>query len=355
MTEQRDHDPAPARRPTLKDVAGIAGVSYHTVANVINGHPYVSAETRARVEAAIAELGYRPHRAGRQLRQGRSNLLTLAIPYVAHPFYGGLAHAIVTEAERHGFEVLIHETFGARDRELRVAAGFGSIHADGIVFFPVTISTEEFAQGPGSTPFSLIGERVQAPGVDRVYVENRGSMALATRHLIDRGATRIGYLGHVGQARRPSVESRYDGYLDALATAGLEADDELVFGVPAPSDGVPPLGSYTWATGGAAIARDPDRARRLDGLVCASDLLAYGAMRELRAHGIRVPDDVAVVGWDDLPDSGFIEPSLTTIRPDVDAMAHASVAALVRRIADPTAPTVVRSLGYELVVRHSAP
>src|SRR5690606_12723682 len=98
-------------------------------------------------------------------------------------------------------------------------------------------------------PFSLIGERVQAEGVDRVYVENRASMALATRHLLARGATRIGYLGHVGQAERRSVESRFDGYLDALATAGMTPDDSLVFGVPSHADGVPPLGSYTWATG----------------------------------------------------------------------------------------------------------
>ena len=352
----REQEPGPARRPTLKDVAQIAGVSYHTVANVINAHPYVREETRRRVEAAIEEVGYRPHRAGRQLRQGRSNLITLAIPYVAHPFYGGLAHAIVTEAERHGYEVLIHETFGVRERELRVAGEFGSVHTDGIVFFPVTISTVEFGHPNRATPFSLIGERVQPDGVDRVYVENRASMARATRHLIDAGATRVGYLGHLGASERRSVESRYDGYLDAFESAGLAPpDDALLFDVPAHSDGVPPFGSYTAKSGATAIATRLEDARGLQGLVCASDLLAYGAMHELRTNGIRVPQDVAVVGWDDLPDSEFIDPPLTTIRPDVAAMASASVDSLVRRIADPTAPAVVRSLGFDLVVRRSAP
>lgn len=362
----------PAR---IQDVAQRAGVSWKTVSNVLHERANVRPETRARVLAAIEELNYRPSVAGRQLRMGRANLLALAVPAIGNPYFSELAHVMIEGAARSGYTVLIDETHGEADREGVVAEGFRVRVIDGIIFSPLEMTGPQLAARRDRTPIVLIGEHVtsEESGLDHVAIDNVASAAEATRHLLETGRERIGFLGHQSWRPRGTGDLRLQGYEQALATAGLPLDRALIL----------PAAAYSREEGDARVAeflarlpgrnttdqhvsgQDPPvldvpgrdapgrNALGLDALVCANDLLAIGAMRALRRAGIRVPEDVAVLGWDDTPEGAFSHPALTTVAPDKKELARLAVEALLRRIDGDTSPPVTYVVPHRLVVRES--
>ncbi|MCC5575373.1 LacI family DNA-binding transcriptional regulator [Microtetraspora sp. AC03309] len=377
----------PAR---IQDVAQRAGVSWKTVSNVLHERANVRPETRARVLAAIEELNYRPSVAGRQLRMGRANLLALAVPAIGNPYFSELAHVMIEGAARSGYTVLIDETHGETGREGVVAEGFRVRVIDGIIFSPLEMTGPQLAARRDRTPIVLIGEHVtsEESGLDHVAIDNVASAAEATRHLLETGRERIGFLGHQSWRPRGTGDLRLQGYEQALAAAGLPLDRALIL----------PAAAYSREEGDARVAeflaRLPGRdttdqhvsghdapvldvpgrdapgrdtpgrdalgldtlgrnALGLDALVCANDLLAIGAMRALRRAGIRVPEDVAVLGWDDTPEGAFSHPALTTVAPDKKELARLAVEALLRRIDGDTSPPVTYVVPHRLVVRES--
>ncbi|PDQ36207.1 MAG: hypothetical protein B5766_01975 [Candidatus Lumbricidophila eiseniae] len=353
-------DRRPAKRsgaPTIKDVAAFAGVSYRTVSNVVNGHRYISDTTRQKVEAAIAELGYRPQLAARQLRSGRSKLLTLSVPFVSHPYFAQLAHAVVTQAETFDYDVVIDETRGLLERELRVAAGFRTILTDGILFSPLSIDLQRFEAERGATPLVLLGERFRSTSIDSVIVDNVHSSYDATTCLIETGRRRLGFLGQVrvGTIGAAPADLRIRGFQLALRAASLEADPQHIISVSR-WDQSNPDEDYSREEGyeriRELIAR-PNSLGGLDGLVCANDLLAIGALRAFREAGISVPDDVAVVGWDNTSEAAFSAPSLTTISPDLNEIARLAIVAMLRRLDNPSAEPKTVIAPYRLVRRES--
>ncbi|MFE6964505.1 LacI family DNA-binding transcriptional regulator [Agromyces sp. NPDC057679] len=349
--------------PTLKDVAAIAGVSYRTVSNVINGRVPVSEATRERVDAAIAELGYRPQLAARQLRMGRSNLITLSVPFLSLPYFAQLAHAVVGAAEQVGYDVVVDETHGDPERELRAAAGFQTLLTDGILLSPMSLDDAGLVAARGRTPLVVLGERIRAARVDRVVVDSVTSSRDAAAHLIASGRRTLGFLGTVPDASigAAAADLRLEGFRSALRAAGLEAKPQHVLEV-SPWDPASPDGDYSREEGYARVRAlldvrrgEAGRLDGLDGLVCANDLLAIGALRAFREAGVEVPREVAVVGWDDSPESAFAAPSLTSIAPDLTELARLAVASLLRLVDDPHSPPRVEQAPYRLVVRESAP
>ncbi|SEB07969.1 LacI family DNA-binding transcriptional regulator [Leifsonia sp. 21MFCrub1.1] len=339
--------------PTLKDVAAVAGVSYRTVSNVINGHRYISETTREKVEAAIAELDYRPQLAARQLRSGRSNLLTLSVPFVSHPYFAQLAHAVVGQAEKVGYDVVIDETRGTLERELRVAAGFKSILTDGILFSPLTIDLERFEAERGPTPLVLLGERFRSDNIDSVVVDNVSSTGEVTQTMIDAGRTRIAFLGDVvsGTIGAAPADLRLAGFTSALEAAGLTPARI----VPVEQwDQVNPHGDYSREEGYERTKELIRSGAQIDGLFCANDLLAIGALRAFRENGVRVPEDVAVVGWDNTAEAAYTAPALTTVAPDMDELARLAIAAMLRRLDQPDAEPRTTRAPYAVVHRDSS-
>lgn len=356
MDEPAPPAPTPGRRPSIKDVAARAGVSWRTVSNVIHGHRYLRPETKAKVEAAIEELGYRPRLAARQLRGGKSHLLTLAVPYIAHPYFSSLAHAVVEAAGRQDYVVLIDETLGQVEREQRVARGYGSLLTDGIIFSPLSVPVDTLLSLRDSTPLVLLGEHTLNPEIDHVVIDNVGSTREATEHLLALGRRRIGFLGYLSQGTLGTADLRFSGYEQALAGAGLAVDESLVIGAAHRGSGETEHGAegdYSREEGFARAELLVPRIGDFDAIVCANDLLAIGLMHAFRLHGIRVPEDVAVVGWDDSPEGSFTAPTLSTIAPDLDAIATFAVETLLRRIDDPTAEPVGRIAPHRLLVRES--
>jgi DNA-binding LacI/PurR family transcriptional regulator len=329
---------------SLKDVARIAGVSIKTVSNVVNGAAHVSDRTRARVEAALAELNYRPNVSARNLRRSRSGIIALALPELDAPYFSELARFVIRAAEEHSWTVLIDQTDGLPARERLVTEGLRAHLIDGLIFSPLALGREELADRRDDTPLVLLGERVEHGPADHVAIDNVAAALAATQHLIGLGRRRIAAIGYQPDVRSLTAALRMEGYLAALADAGLPRDERLVT----------PVESYRRAEGAAAMARLLDLAEPPDAVFCFNDLLALGALRTLHERGRRIPEDVAVVGFDDIEDGRFSNPTLTTVSPDKERIARLAVSMLRSRMdGDGQIPPREVRAPFTLVARES--
>lgn len=329
---------------TLRDVARHAGVSTRTVSNVVNGFRHVSPAMRAKVEAALSELGYKPNLLARSLRQGRTGIVTLLLPEIAVSYFGELAHEVVERASELGYTVMIDETGGMPEREralLDVAAH--SSWVDGILLSSQGLRGRDLTGNLPSVPVVLLGERTAGTALDHVGIDNVKAAREAVRHLIDSGRRRIAAVGGSASAWDATSRLRLKGYRQELRAAGLPADGRYA-----------PTPDYKRASAAAAVRSLLSRDDPPDGLFCFSDELAAGVLRELHEQGLRAPSDISVVGFDDIQEARFTTPSLTSIRPDKAKIAEIAVDMLIQRIQGSEAkPRDVR-IGYELIVRESS-
>jgi DNA-binding LacI/PurR family transcriptional regulator len=329
---------------SLKDVAQAAGVSIKTVSNVVNDYPFVSAATRSRVQSVISELGYRPNLSARRLRSGRSGLIALSLPEIAAPYFAELADQVVIAAEARGLTVLIDKTGGQRGHEQFSAAGLRNNVIDGTIASPLAMTADDVELLGRTHPLVLLGERLAHVSVDHVAIDSVAAARMATEHLIARGRTAIAALG-TGPNISNTGRLRLAGYQDAITAAGLTVDESL-------------YGDVDWyhrPDGYEATRKLVERRPDLDGVFCFNDLLAIGALRALREAGRRVPDDVAVVGFDDVEDCLYTAPPLTSVSPDKEAIAATAVDLLLHRM-DQAGPVEAREVfpPYRLVVRESS-
>ena len=241
--------------------------------------------------------------------------------------------------------MLVDQTNGLLERELLVSEGIRSHLLDGLIFSPIAMGAEELARRRDDTPLVLLGERVFDGPADHVAIDNVAAARDATAHLLTLGRRRIAAIGdqrHVPAGR--TAHLRLAGYQQALAEAGLPYTEELVL----------PADYYHRSNGADSMARLLALADPPDAVLCFADLLALGALRTLLAAGRRVPEDVAVVGFDDIEDGRFSTPTLTTVRPDKHQIAELAVSFLLSRSTDglDVPPRQVQA-GYDLVVRES--
>lgn len=328
----------------LADIAAQAGVSEATVSRVLNGKPGVAAATRQSVLAALDVLGYeRPVR----LRQRSAGLVGLITPELDNPIFPAFAQVIGQALTRQGYTpVLATQTPGGSTEdeltEMLVERGVAGIifvsglHAD------TTADTQRYEQLRGKgVPFVMINgfsPRVRAPFVSP---DDRTAMRLAVTHLVSLGHERIGLA--LGPARFVPVQRKIEGF-----TASLQ--EQLGFS-RSEAEGMVRHSLYT-LEGGQAAASDLI-GRGCTAVVCASDMMALGAIRAARQHGLEVPRDISVVGFDDSPLIAFTDPPLTTIRQPVTAMGQAAVRALLEEVDGTPAPHSEFVFLPELVVRGS--
>jgi DNA-binding LacI/PurR family transcriptional regulator len=333
-----------AARPRIKDVAEYAGVSPKTVSNVINNFEHVSEHTRTAVQEAIEALGYRVNLAGRQLRRGRTGMITLAVPELDVAYFAELAKHVTAEADRRGQTVLLHQTGGVRERELAALRGFDAHFSDGVILSPLSLLPRDLAGRDRRLPVVLLGERPAEGGTDHVGIDNVRAAREATAHLLARGRRRIAVVGGSTDGPQGTGRLRTDGYRAALAAAGVPFDAGLVT----------PVEAFLWQDGARAAAALLERDPPPDALLCLNDHLALGALRALHERGRRVPGELDVVGFDDIDASRFSVPSLTTVAPDKEAIARSAVSLLLHRVDAPeTAPPRHDVVGHRLVVRES--
>ena len=328
---------------SLRSVAARAGVSVRTVSNVVNDFPHVAPATRAAVQAALDELGYRPNLAARQLRGGRTGAIALVVPEVHSPYFSQLASVIVDQAQDRGWTVLIDQTEGDVDRERRLTSGRSAFAVDGIILSPWSLDVDELAGRAGGVPLVLLGERSGGAAIDHVGIDNVAAAAAATAHLVALGRRRIAALGCQPHLGNETGRQRLQGYRAALRAGGYRVNSRLEI----------PVQALHRADGFTAMSTLLAGKTRPDAVFCFTDELALGAVRAVADHGLRVPEDVALVGFDDIEDGRFSVPTLTTIAPDKHGIAAACLDLLADRMARPNGPGRETVVPYELMIRQS--
>ena len=298
-------------RVTLADVAARVGVSAKSVSNVVNGTGWVGEAMKQRILDAIDELGYRPNLAARQLRSGRSGLIALVLPDLREPYFAEFASQFVSIAQTRGITVLIAQSNGDRDTELQMMAGEGFPAVDGIVMSPLMLTPADIAGRRTTPPLVLIGEEAETlvgPNAHHVGIDNVSAAAAATAHLLQLGRTRIGAVGVQESGATATSRLRFSGYRRALAAAGIDTNPAL-FGT---------VEHFNRAWGSNAVERLLDRGVEFDALFCFSDSLALGALYTLGSRGISVPDEVVVMGFDDIEEGRFHIPTFSTVDHGVE-------------------------------------
>lgn len=325
---------------TIHDVAEHAGVSATTVSRYLNSRIDLPPATAARIDAAIALLDYRPNLLAKRLSTGRTEAISLVAPEIANPFFAELAAAIEDEAERHGYAVFMSSTRGDQDREVAALQRLRDRHVDGMIMMTNHVDDGTLAALiDGHAAVVLLDEDIPDARAPRVFVENERGTYLAARHLLAAGHTEIAYIG--GMPGLASVEERYRGYSLAMREAGVT-----------PQPGHIRRGSYGRSFGVAAARELFDLAQPPTAIVAASDYIAIGALQELRARNLSVPQDVSLVGFDDMPFADIIDPPLTTVRQPVTALGRLGFQTLLSLI-QKQEPAPLARLGVQLIERAS--
>ena len=327
-----------SRDPAMTDVARLAGVSHQTVSRVLNDHPNVKEQTRLRVRAAIAELGYRPNKAARALVTGKSQLIGVVAQNSTLFGPASLLAAFEQAAAETGFAVSVGSV-GRLDRES--IAGAVERHLDQrvaglVVIAPVASASEALDHMPAGVPLVTVdGDPQRSEAL--VTVDQFAGARAATQHLLDAGHRTVWHVS--GPPDWYDAAGRIQGWRHALDAAGAEVPP------PMPADWSAAAGYRA----GQMLARMPE----VTAVFTANDHLALGILRALHERGRRVPHDLSVVGFDDVPEAAFFIPPLTTVRPLFDAVARAGLDLLLAQIVDeaPEAGRVV--LAPELIVRDS--
>lgn len=330
---------------TMNDVAQLAGVSTMTVSNVINDRVKVSPDARERVLAAIRESGYQINAAARSLRSGRSGVIGLAVPQVSNAYFGMFAELVIAEARRHGYHVAIEQTGAVAVGEAAAVAQSRRLQLDGLILSLATADAESalLPMTDQGIPIVVLGEPDPAGRFDHVTVPNEAGTAAATEHLVEQGCRRIAVVTGGNLDRLTMFTRRYNGYRTALEDRGIRPDPKLRFTVDS-------LSREGARSTGHRIA---DSGLGVDGVVVFNDMVAMGVIRGLADRGVNVPDDMRVIGFDDVAESEFFIPSLSTVSPDHRWKAAKAVDLILSRIDDPLAPPREYTAPFTIIRRES--
>jgi LacI family transcriptional regulator len=328
---------------TIEEIARLADVSRSTVSRVLNNHPNVRAEVREKVLRVVQEHNYTPNAAARSLASSRSNVVSLVVPrsaatLFADPFFPLVIQGISEACTSAGYFLMLSMLSAELERPFynRVLRGR---HFDGVIMLSSDVDDPLLPQLiRDQMPLVLVGRHPYLDEVATVDVENREGARLATAHLIRLGYRRIATI--TGPQNMAAGIDRRDGYKQALTAAGIVIDPALVV-----------EGDFTQESGYSGMGRLlalPDRPRAV---FAASDTMAFGAMRAISEAGLRMPEQVALVGFDDVPAAAYSSPPLSTIHQPCVELGAAAVRALVAQIDTPAAPQAAVRLPTALVVR----
>jgi DNA-binding LacI/PurR family transcriptional regulator len=326
---------------TIRDVARAAGVSSMTVSNVLNSHPHVRDETRAKVLAAIAELDYRVNPAARNLRSRRMGVIGLAVPDITASYFALLAEKVSTAAAEHGLRVVIEHTDAVRDEELEAVALSRRLLFDGLILSTVRLRDTDLLTV--DYPVVILGEQTLDVPVPRVVMPNVEGTAAAVTHLLSTGSRSIAMIG--GDISDRSVaQLRNEGFILGHTRAGLTPDPRLFVTAP------------TFDPNGGAVAANEliQRGVPFDAVFCVTDDVAIGALHAFGEAGIAVPHQVRIIGFDNVLGASYTNPSLSSVAPDHSFMASAALNLLVQQIESKGEVTAERVVSpFSLALRRS--
>jgi DNA-binding LacI/PurR family transcriptional regulator len=328
---------------TIQEVARAAGVAPSTVSRYLNGQLRVSPATEARMIDAVRDLGYVPNAQARNLARRRSGVVGFVVPEISNPYFGAIADYVVDAVERHGLLVLLCSTRSQAVREASYIDLLASGAIDGMLYLGSFPSNERLAAAiRGGLPVVVIDEPIaDATGVHTVVMDDYAGGYQAAGYLVALGHRRIAFVS--GPAELASVQERRRGYEDALRKGGIDPAEQLVL-----------AGHFTEQFGMSALPRLLSAPQPPTAAFVASDYIALGMLSAAETHGVRVPGDLSVVGFDDIRFSQYVRPRLTTIRSPLERLARVGVELLFERLAGADSGARTEVLPVELIVRESA-
>jgi LacI family transcriptional regulator len=303
----------------IRDVAAHAGVSVGSASRVVNGASNVAAELRERVNAAIAELGYRPNHAARSLRLRSTRTIGCMLSDVTNPLYGKIFHAFEDRLRAAGYVVLLANSLNSAEREVEILATFDARGMDGVIIAPGNERDDAVVHAVQTLSMpAVVLDRDIAPHLDHVQFDHLPGMRAATAHLTGLGHRQIALL--VARADRRNMRGRVDGFRAGLAAAGVAVDDALIVELPNAM-------SSCYHEVSQLLARRP----RPTALILLGSLLT-DALNAIATHGLRIPDDISLVSLGDPDFARSYTPPITTLRVDVQQIAERVVTLLLNRV-----------------------
>lgn len=329
---------------TMRDVARKAGVSIKTVSRVVNNQGEISGETRQRVLDTIEELGYRPSKLARALVTQRTDTIGLIVSDITNPFFSEFACGVLDTAQAEGYDVFLCNS-GARVKpEIRALYSLADHNVDGIIIFPSWRNKEKLkAFAERRRPIVVVNRAFgEHPGIGQVFMDTRHGARLAVDHLVSKGHTAIGMLA--GYVALPEVFQRVRGFREAIVAHGLPVVDEWIVSV------IPPVVEQGRIAARELLIEHP----QVTAIFAYNDLLAVGAIQACHELGRRVPEDCAIVGFDDIQLAALVTPPLTTIRVDKHELGRQAVTLLVEMLDASEIRFPPIYIDVELVIRESA-
>jgi len=325
--------------PTVYNVAEKAGVSIATVSRVINNSPKVHPKTREKVLKVIEELDYHPNFSAQGLALNITEIIALIFPDISGPFYSEVIRGVEKEASQHDYHLLIYSTHGkeSNPRFLRRLTG----RVDGLILMTRSVDDQYiFELSRKQIPFVLLDREIDSVETDCILANNIMAADQATEHLIQHNRRRIAFIS--GPGGSPDSNARFNGYQHALEKYGLPISPSLV-----------ESGDFRQPSGHKAMNRLLDQKYPPDAVFAANDEMAIGAMEAIRSRGLKTPEDVAVVGFDDIQMASYAQPALTTVRQPMRQFGAMAVQQLLRRINDPSVDAKTIILPTQLIIRQS--
>jgi DNA-binding LacI/PurR family transcriptional regulator len=346
--------PTPKKKhATLADIAASAGVTPMTVSRVVNGNGYVSAETREKVLSAVSALNYRRNGLARGLKRQRTDTIGLVLGDIANPFAAELARAVREVMSAKGYNVFICVSEHSAREDIAAFESLADHRVDGVIVATRAnkLGNDRLAELiEGGIPVVLIGRDFRHPQADLIAADNLRGGYDATAHLISLGHKKIGFIG-VTPTSGVGLR-RYHGYLEAMREHGLKVDERLIVGRADDGDQWP--GYSTEAMGYEGMKKLLGLRKRPTAVFARNDFTAVGAMGAVKEAGLKIPGDIAIVGYDDVPLAAHTTPPLTTVRQPTREQGRIAAEALVRRMESAeTAAREERVMPCELVVRAS--
>ncbi|NLG72646.1 MAG: LacI family transcriptional regulator [Chloroflexi bacterium] len=326
---------------TIRDVAALAGVSTTTVSHVINNSRFVSPEVRERVYQAMEELRYQPNALARSLRQGKTNTIGLLSPNSANPYFAEIGRAVEDAAFTSRYSVIICNTEGKQEKESFYLDVLSKKRVDGIILVGISQTNETLdrllAKG---VPVVLVDREIPDLDVDLVLTDNKHAGYLATRHLIEQGHTRIACV--TGPAHVHPSSRRVVGYQEALQEAGLPLQEEYIL-----------PGDFSAQSGWEATRTLLALPQPPSAIFLCNDLMAIGGLRAAAEAGFAVPQDLAIMGFDDIELASFTNPTLSSISQPKAEMGAIAVQMLLEQIEGKRSEPRQEILQPALIVRRS--
>ncbi|GGG16721.1 LacI family DNA-binding transcriptional regulator [Paenibacillus abyssi] len=334
------------KQPTMKDVAKLAGVTQPTVSNVVNGSESVSAEVRERVLKAIEELGYVPNALAKGLKQQRTNTVGLIIPDIESGFYGEIAKGVEKTLRASGYITFLCNTFYNPDLEKVYLNALIQQNVAGIIVAYPLVNKKIYANfNKFNIPLVVLDDKVEDESftIPSVELNNISGSRLAVEHLYRTGAKRICFASEPLFSR--ALQLRYEGFRQAMEKFELEVDEQLILIENNQYDKI----KMGYNLGAQILLNDA-----VDAIYASSDNLAFGIMKRLQEYGIKIPEDIIVIGYDDVPLSELISPTLTTVSQPKYQMAKKGSEILIKMMNKEENETTEVMYEPSLIIRQSS-